>query len=67
MELTESHILHSIDQLIQNKVMLNVGWIGPFMALVGCFRPETIKLVLKGQCKVNSLFLNVSIIASIYQ
>ena len=51
MELTESHILHSIDQLTQNKIMLNVGWIGPFMALVGCFRPETIKLVLKGQWK----------------
>ena len=49
MELTEAHALDSIDQLAKDKVMLNAGWIGPFMAMVHCYRPESIKMVLKGQ------------------
>ena len=61
MELTEAHLLDRIDRLTKDEVKLDVGWIGPFMAMVGCYRPESIKLVLtKGQRKfiINVLNLN---------
>ena len=49
MELSEARVLDGIDQLTKNKVRLDVAWIGPFMAMVWCYRPESIKMVLKGQ------------------
>ena len=54
MKLTEAYVLYRIDQLTKNKVRLDVGWIGPFMAMVGCYRPESIKMVLRGQWKFQS-------------
>ena len=51
-ESTEAHLLYIIDVLIKNKARMNITWFGPTMASVGCWRPETIKLVLKGQWKV---------------
>ena len=49
MEASEKFLLYAIDVLTKNKVKMNVAWYGWFMASVGCYRPHTVKMVLKGQ------------------
>ena len=49
MDASEKFLLYIIDVFSKNKVKVNVAWYGWFMASVGCFRPETVKMVLKGQ------------------
>ena len=41
-------MLHILKLYTTNGVKLSAIWYGPFMAAVGCYRPETIKIVLKG-------------------
>lgn len=49
MEVSEKFIFYVIDKYVKNNVKMSAVWYGPFMAGVGCYRPEIVKLVLKGQ------------------
>jgi len=41
-------MLYTTNLLIKKGAKMNVVWYGPAMPSVSCFRPETIKMVLKG-------------------
>jgi len=45
---TEKAMLAMIDFGIKNDIRLSVSWFGPFIPTVWCYRPESIKAVLKG-------------------
>jgi len=37
-----------INIIVNKKIEIGVFWYGPFIAVVECFRPDTIKAFLKG-------------------
>ena len=41
-------MLATIAYGIKNEITFSVTWFGPFIPTVWCYRPESIKAVLKG-------------------
>lgn len=54
--------LHIIKCYATKGVKLSAIWFGPFIASVGCYRPETIKVVLKGKSGLVSLNLSEKVV-----
>ena len=45
---TQQSIIKNLDTIVKGRIQLGVVWLGPFIASVACFRPDTIKAILKG-------------------
>ena len=45
---TQEAILAILDIVLQRKLEIASLWYGPFIVTVECFRPDTIRAVLKG-------------------
>ena len=45
---TQETLLAILDIVVQRKLQIVSVWYGPFIATVECFRPDTIRAVLKG-------------------